>query len=251
MESAQRAARRGPRVQCSRPSLSGRVGWRDCARTTAIAARLGPAPGAAAGPAVCGRIGGVRTADGGDPFHRGAFDAAAASRTAPAVAAYGIGLVGLAVKVLAPGYLAQQDAHPDAHRHAVLLLTQVLNALFVPWLACRRSRCRSVCRHGERRVAGLGPASARRLHAVGRWLALPPGWWWPRRRWGRACGCGRAVDCWLGPQRGHACRRPWLPPSWPPARSTLWSQRATGSRSEAAAAPPCLSLAGDAVPREL
>ena len=69
-------------------------------------------------------------------FHRGAFSAHAVQVTAAAVMGYGVGLLGLvAVKVLAPGYYAQQDmVTPMRIGVAVMLLTQALNALLVPWL---------------------------------------------------------------------------------------------------------------------
>lgn len=69
-------------------------------------------------------------------FHRGAFTAAAVQVTAAAVMGYGVGLVGLvAVKVLAPGFYAQQDmVTPMRIGVSVLLLTQAFNALLVPWL---------------------------------------------------------------------------------------------------------------------
>ena len=69
-------------------------------------------------------------------FHRGAFDVSAVQTTAGAVMGYGAGLIGLVgVKVLAPGYFAQQDMRtPMRIGIAVLVLTQILNALLVPWL---------------------------------------------------------------------------------------------------------------------
>jgi putative peptidoglycan lipid II flippase len=49
---------------------------------------------------------------------------------------YGVGLMGLVgVKVLAPGYFARQDIRtPVRIAIVVLLATQAMNALFVPWL---------------------------------------------------------------------------------------------------------------------
>ena len=69
-------------------------------------------------------------------FHRGAFGSAAVQLTSAAVMGYGVGLLGLvAIKVLAPGYYAQQDmSTPMRIGIAVLVLTQVFNALLVPWL---------------------------------------------------------------------------------------------------------------------
>ncbi len=69
-------------------------------------------------------------------FHHGRFAEGDVQRTALALALYGVGLVGLvAVKVLAPGYYASLDIRtPVKIAVAVLVITQVFNALFVPWL---------------------------------------------------------------------------------------------------------------------
>ena len=69
-------------------------------------------------------------------FHHGKFGAGDVEASALALALYGIGLVGLvAVKVLAPGYYASLDIRtPVKIAIAVLVLTQVFNAIFVPWL---------------------------------------------------------------------------------------------------------------------
>ena len=69
-------------------------------------------------------------------FHHGAFTANDVSQTALALRGYGCGLLGLiAVKVLAPGFYAQQDVRtPVRIAIGVLVATQVMNLLFVPWL---------------------------------------------------------------------------------------------------------------------
>ena len=69
-------------------------------------------------------------------FHRGEFDAAAVAQTAAALRGYGIGLMGLVgVKILAPGYYARQDIRtPVKIAVVVLVLTQLMNLLFVPRL---------------------------------------------------------------------------------------------------------------------
>ena len=69
-------------------------------------------------------------------YHRGAFQAADVAHTASAVMGYGIGLIGLvAVKVLAPGFYAKQDMRtPVRFAIGVLVLTQMMNAVFVPFL---------------------------------------------------------------------------------------------------------------------
>ncbi len=69
-------------------------------------------------------------------YQRGAFDAAAVRQTATALMGYGVGLMGLVgVKILAPGYYARQDTRtPVKIAVAVLVLTQAMNAAFVPFL---------------------------------------------------------------------------------------------------------------------
>ena len=70
-------------------------------------------------------------------FHYGAFDAQDVQQTRLAVMAYSVGLLGLLmVKVLAPGFYARQDIRtPVKIAIMVLVLTQLLNLLLVPWLA--------------------------------------------------------------------------------------------------------------------
>ena len=65
-------------------------------------------------------------------FHRGAFTASDVAQTVRALQGYGVGLMGLiAVKILAPGFYARQDIRtPVRIAVAVLVLTQVLNAVF-------------------------------------------------------------------------------------------------------------------------
>jgi putative peptidoglycan lipid II flippase len=69
-------------------------------------------------------------------YHHGAFGVADVQQTARAVQGYGLGVLGLvAVKVLAPGYFAQQDMRtPVRIALGVLLLTQLMNIGLVPWL---------------------------------------------------------------------------------------------------------------------
>ena len=69
-------------------------------------------------------------------FHHGQFKADDVQRSALALACYGVGLLGLvAVKVLAPGYYASLDIRtPVKIAIAVLVLTQILNVIFVPLL---------------------------------------------------------------------------------------------------------------------
>ncbi len=70
-------------------------------------------------------------------FHYGKFDATSVTMTARALVAYGVGLMGLIlVKILAPGFYAKQDiATPVKIGIGVLIATQLMNLLFVPWIA--------------------------------------------------------------------------------------------------------------------
>jgi putative peptidoglycan lipid II flippase len=57
--------------------------------------------------------------------------------TGRALIAYGVGLIGLIlVKILAPGFYAKQDIRtPVKIAIGVLIATQLMNLLFVPWIA--------------------------------------------------------------------------------------------------------------------
>ena len=70
-------------------------------------------------------------------YHYGHFNDADVQQTVLALMGYGVGLMGLiGVKILAPGFYATQDIRtPVRIGIGVLVLTQVLNAVFVPWLA--------------------------------------------------------------------------------------------------------------------
>lgn len=70
-------------------------------------------------------------------FHYGQFTAADVAQTRLAVIAYAVGLLGLLlVKILAPGFYAKQDIRtPVRIAIFVLIATQCLNLVFVPWLA--------------------------------------------------------------------------------------------------------------------
>ena len=69
-------------------------------------------------------------------FHRGTFTADAVRQSALALMGYGAGLLGIiGVKILAPGFHARQDMRtPVRIALAVLVLTQCLNLVFVPYL---------------------------------------------------------------------------------------------------------------------
>ncbi len=69
-------------------------------------------------------------------FHYGRFDAVDVAMTSQAVMAYSIGLSGLVlVKILAPGFYAKQDIRtPVKIGIGVVVATQLMNLVFVPWL---------------------------------------------------------------------------------------------------------------------
>ena len=69
-------------------------------------------------------------------YHYGAFQERDVGQTTAALMGYGVGLVGLvAIKVLAPGFYANQDTRtPVKIAVAVLVLTQLLNLVLVLWL---------------------------------------------------------------------------------------------------------------------
>jgi putative peptidoglycan lipid II flippase len=70
-------------------------------------------------------------------FHYGKFDDQSVAMTGRALIAYGAGLIGLIlVKILAPGFYAKQDIKtPVKIGVGVLIATQLMNLLFVPWIA--------------------------------------------------------------------------------------------------------------------
>lgn len=69
-------------------------------------------------------------------YHYGAFSARDVGQTVTALMGYGAGLMGLvAIKVLAPGFYARQDIRtPVKIAVVVLVATQAMNLVFVPWL---------------------------------------------------------------------------------------------------------------------
>ncbi len=70
-------------------------------------------------------------------YQYGVFSERDVQQTTTALMGYGAGLLGLvAIKVLAPGYYASQDTKtPVRVAVAVLVITQLLNLLLVPWFA--------------------------------------------------------------------------------------------------------------------
>jgi putative peptidoglycan lipid II flippase len=69
-------------------------------------------------------------------YHYGAFTPRDVAQTVTALMGYGVGLMGLiAVKILAPGFYAQQDIRtPVKIAIVVLIAVQAMNVVFVPWL---------------------------------------------------------------------------------------------------------------------
>jgi putative peptidoglycan lipid II flippase len=70
-------------------------------------------------------------------YHYGKFDAQAVDMTGKALIAYGIGLIGLiVVKILAPGFYAKQNIRtPVKIAIGVMIASQIMNLIFVPWIA--------------------------------------------------------------------------------------------------------------------
>jgi putative peptidoglycan lipid II flippase len=69
-------------------------------------------------------------------YHYGAFGAADVEATVRALRGYGVGLLGIvSIKVLAPAFYARMDIRtPVKIAVGVLLATQAMNLVFVPWL---------------------------------------------------------------------------------------------------------------------
>jgi putative peptidoglycan lipid II flippase len=69
-------------------------------------------------------------------YHYGVVTARDVQQAVYALMGYGVGLIGIiAVKVLAPGFYARQDVRtPVKIAVVVLVLTQLMNALFVPFI---------------------------------------------------------------------------------------------------------------------
>jgi len=70
-------------------------------------------------------------------FHYGQFDAKDVHMTSIALIAYGVGLIGLIiVKILAPGFYAKQNIRtPVKIAIVILIASQLMNVIFVPWIA--------------------------------------------------------------------------------------------------------------------
>lgn len=107
-------------------------------------------------------------------FQYGAFNAEDVAQTKLAVMAYAIGLLGLLlVKILAPGFYGKQDIKtPVKIAVFVLVTTQTLNIVLVPWLA----------HAGLALSIGLGACINATLLYVGlrrKRLYSPQRGWWP------------------------------------------------------------------------
>jgi putative peptidoglycan lipid II flippase len=146
-------------------------------------------------------------------FHYGRFGEPDVAQTVLALRGYGVGLVGLiGVKVLAPGYYARQDIRTPVKIAVVVLVgTQLMNVVLVPWLA----------HAGLALSIGLGAL----LNAA--WLLgglLRRGVWRPAPGWGGflarvLLGCAalaallavaaQGLD-WLALQRTPGLRALWL-----------------------------------------
>jgi putative peptidoglycan lipid II flippase len=127
-------------------------------------------------------------------YHYGAFSARDVGMTVLALRGYGLGLMGLiAVKVLAPGFYARQDIRtPVRIAVVVLVATQAMNLVFVPWLG----------HAGLALSIGLGALVNAGWLLVGlrrRGLYRPaPGWGGFALRIAFACSALGAVLWWAG-----------------------------------------------------
>jgi putative peptidoglycan lipid II flippase len=146
-------------------------------------------------------------------YHYGAFAARDVEQTVRALMGYGVGLMGLiGVKVLAPGFYARQDIRtPVKIAVGVLVATQAMNAVFVPWLG----------HAGLALSIGIGALVNAGLLLVG---LLRRGVYRPRPGWGKFAlrvlaanavvgaalvYAARAVD-WIGLQSHWGERAGWM-----------------------------------------
>ena len=145
-------------------------------------------------------------------FQRGAFSAHDVTQTVTALMGYGVGLMGLvAVKILAPGFFARQDTRtPVRIAIGVLVLTQLLNLVFVPWLSHAGLALSIGC--GALINAGWLFMGLRRAGAY----TPSPGWGLFALRVGVAAlllgtwlGWGSWIIDWVG-----LSQRPWLRVAW-------------------------------------
>lgn len=128
-------------------------------------------------------------------YQRGAFRAADVHQTAQAVMGYGVGLMGLVgVKILAPGYYARLDTRtPVRVAILVLVLTQVLNGVFVFWLGIGVAGLSLSIGLGAVVNAGLLLVGLRKLGSY----KPAPGWFWFALRVVLASAAMGALQWWL------------------------------------------------------
>ncbi|UXH80427.1 murein biosynthesis integral membrane protein MurJ [Roseateles amylovorans] len=128
-------------------------------------------------------------------YQRGAFRAQDVAQTAQAVMGYGAGLMGLvAIKVLAPGFYARQDMRtPVRIALLVLVLTQVMNGIFVFWLGIGVAGLSLSIGLGAVINAGLLLYGLRKLGSY----APTPGWWLFGLRVVLASAAMGALQWWL------------------------------------------------------
>jgi putative peptidoglycan lipid II flippase len=145
-------------------------------------------------------------------FHYGQFQPHDVAMTTRALMGYGVGLIGLiAIKVLAPGYFARHDTRtPVKIAIVVLLATQAMNALLVPWLG----------HAGLALSIGLGALvnAGWLLHGL-----RAAGVYRPQPGWGRFLARVAAAGTALGALLAVAARRiDWvgLQPQW--GQRALW-----------------------------
>lgn len=145
-------------------------------------------------------------------FHFGAFTDRDVQQTALAVIAYAAGLLGImAVKILAPGFYARQDIRtPVRIAILILVLTQLLNLVLVPWLG----------HAGLALSVGLGASLNALLLLLGlkhrgAWAPLA-GWWSLLLRIAIALSLMGLALAWLQAQVDWLDLRvqPWLRLAW-------------------------------------
>ena len=146
-------------------------------------------------------------------FHYGAFEARDVEMTVRALMGYGVGLLGLiGIKVLAPGFYAQQDTRtPVKIAIGVLIATQLMNLVFVPWIG-HAGLALSIG------LAALANAGLLLSGLLRRGVYRPrPGWSLFALRIGGACTllalalgwAARRID-WIGLQVHYAQRAGWM-----------------------------------------
>jgi len=142
-------------------------------------------------------------------YHYGRFSEHDVVMTAQAAAAYAAGLLGpIGVKVLAPGFYAQQDVQtPVKIALAMLVLTQALNTVTVPWLE-HAGLALSIS------LAALCNALLLLFGLLRRQLYIPEAGWW--RFLGQVLGANLVMAALLA----WAAQQSWL--QWQAMAATPW-----------------------------